>query len=248
MSKAKKVRPAVRKKSSPQQSMKDSETSLRTEGEFFEALTELVEAGLLKLVANEDGSDAVMVLVPQHLVVDDKAAAESRAEEDRILFEQHAIPPILEKQLRSDSLALWHGFARLRIGPLIESLTGRPSEHFVREYHDRINPVAEEFSTKVFMAGFQFALQRYSSELKAVPELATWHQEQTARKAGGDRGRQTARQRKQQRFERIRATWAEMLNAGITPTNAAVAKACGCGVSTVIRAFKEHEPAGREQR
>jgi hypothetical protein len=92
--------------------------------------------------------------------------------------------------------------------------------------------------------GFSMALYRYAEQLKNVPELATWRRK---RDDGGDRGRSTQTRRREQRYAKIRETWAAMEAAGQQPTNQRVAAAVGCGVSTVIRAFK-NKPAKRSKR
>jgi hypothetical protein len=84
-------------------------------------------------------------------------------------------------------------------------------------------------------AGFAMALYRYAEELKQVPELTAW---QKKRVAGGDKGRQTAAEKRRRRAQHIRDTWRRMEAAGENPTNEKVADAEGCSVSTVIRAFK----------
>jgi hypothetical protein len=92
--------------------------------------------------------------------------------------------------------------------------------------------------------GFVLAVARYSRELKSNAEAMRII---GARITGGDRGRKTSSERKEKRDERIRDTWAEMERAGENPTNAKVARACGCGISTVIRAFKS-KPTKRKKR
>lgn len=92
--------------------------------------------------------------------------------------------------------------------------------------------------------GFRRAIERYADQLRGVPELAAWQRQRTA---GGDRGRATLSQKAKQRAKLIRDTWATMEAAGQKPTNQSVAAAVGCGVSTVIRAFKS-KPAKRTKR
>ncbi len=92
--------------------------------------------------------------------------------------------------------------------------------------------------------GFVLAVARYSRELKSNAEAMRII---GARTTGGDLGRKTLSQRREQRYERIRTTWASMEENGDSPTNAKVARACGCGVSTVIRAFK-NKPAKQSKR
>lgn len=92
--------------------------------------------------------------------------------------------------------------------------------------------------------GFRRAIERYADQLRGVPELAAWQRQRTD---GGDRGRVTLSQKAKQRAQLIRDTWATMEAAGQRPTNQSVAAAVGCGVSTVIRAFKS-KPAKRTKR
>lgn len=97
---------------------------------------------------------------------------------------------------------------------------------------------------KAVKAGFVLALARYSSELRMNAEALKLI---NARKRGGVNGREKSSQNREQRAQRIRDTWAAMEAAGQRPTNQAVAAAVGCGVSTVIRAFKS-KPANRTRR
>jgi len=86
-----------------------------------------------------------------------------------------------------------------------------------------------------YKRGYYLAVLRYEEDLKHVPELASWHR---SREKGGDKGRQTLTRRREERAREIRAKWAEMEANGEQPTNESVARAIGCGRSTVIRAFK----------
>jgi hypothetical protein len=97
--------------------------------------------------------------------------------------------------------------------------------------------------------GFSMALYRYAEELRDVPELAAWQRKRTA---GGDLGRKTASQRREQTAQRIRNKWAAMEAAGEKVTNDAVVAALkqeGVKVSlrTVQRAF-ESKPAKQAKR
>jgi hypothetical protein len=98
-------------------------------------------------------------------------------------------------------------------------------------------------------AGFSMALYRYAKELRDVPELAAWQRKRTV---GGDLGRKTASQRREQKAQRIREKWAAMERAGERVTNDAVVAALkheGVKVSlrTVQRAFSS-KPAKRPKR
>jgi hypothetical protein len=97
---------------------------------------------------------------------------------------------------------------------------------------------------KAIEAGFILAVSRYNKELKSNAEAMRLV---SARKTGAANGRRRSSQRREELAERIRATWVEMDAAGKMPTNAKVAAACECGISTVIRAFKS-KPAKRTKR
>lgn len=76
--------------------------------------------------------------------------------------------------------------------------------------------------------GFLIALNRYSTELQAVPELATWHGK---RKAGVIKGHETQTRKKSERHARIES----MLAQGIEPKE--IARQEKCSIATVYRAL-----------
>lgn len=84
--------------------------------------------------------------------------------------------------------------------------------------------------------GFVLAMARYSRELKANAKALEIIE---ARRRGVDNGHAAASRRRQTQAEKIRDTWAAMEAAGETVTNAKVAAAVKCSVSTVIRAFRD---------
>jgi hypothetical protein len=106
------------------------------------------------------------------------------------------------------------------------------------------NDFLEDLVRDAVDVGFRLAIQRYAAQLQGIPELAHL---KAKRRQGGDIGRARSTDNKEARYARIRTTWAAMEAAGQTPTNQAVAQAVGCGVSTVIRAFKS-KPAKRSKR
>jgi hypothetical protein len=95
-----------------------------------------------------------------------------------------------------------------------------------------------------FRAGFLEAVRMHRRELLSVGDLIERRQ---SHDAAGDKGRDTLTRKKEDRFARIRAKWAEMEAAGEQPTNESVARACDVSRSTVIRAFKS-KPARRTKR
>jgi hypothetical protein len=95
--------------------------------------------------------------------------------------------------------------------------------------------------------GFVMAVCRYRSWLVGNREVEAILRHQDSIRDGVTKGHATQSRASEERAERIRATWASMEAAGAHPTNAKVAHACGCGVSTVIRAFKR-KPAKRTKR
>lgn len=119
---------------------------------------------------------------------------------------------------------------------LIEELIPVPKAGMLRELN--LN------TRKAVRAGFALALARYSRELRMIAEAL---QLINARERGGVIGREKSSRNREQRAQLIRDTWAAMEAAGQKPTNQAVAATVGCGVSTVIRAFKS-KPAQRTKR
>jgi hypothetical protein len=207
-----------------------------SEPTVVETLQELSRLGLIQLVANEDGDDAVAVLIPDELRVPKVVDSETRSAEDRLLIEERTLPARVESLLRVEVLAAWRAFTRFKLGPMLESVTGktpRQLEKVVRE-HD-IDSMAVSFLEQVIFEGFDFALTRYAEQIKHVPELAEWHRK---RADGGEVGRRTSTSRSEEKAQRIRDTWAALEADGKKVTNEIVASACGCSLSTVIRAFK----------
>jgi hypothetical protein len=111
---------------------------------------------------------------------------------------------------------------------LIEELIPLPASGKLRELNVNLRQAVR--------AGFVLALARYSRELKQNAEALAIIQ---ARRRGVDNGHAAASRRRQTQAEKIRATWAAMEAAGETVTNAKVAAAAKCSVSTVIRAFRD---------
>lgn len=209
--------------------------------ELQQTLHELVVMGLVKRVVDHDTGEAITVAVPAELFAPLQVDEPEQAAEDQSLLHQQTMPPRLEKLLRSDAYAMWEAFARFRLAPFIESLTGRPAGVFYKQHDESIRSVVVRFVGDVMLSGFEFALQRYASQLKKVPELAAWR---SAQKTGGDRGRETLSQRKEKLAERIRVKHASMERAGESCTYQAVANALNaegvkCSRTTVERAINQ---------
>ena len=208
--------------------------------ELQQTLHELVVMGLVKRVVDHDSGAVLTVAVPDGLFAPLQVDAPEQAAEDQSLLHQQTMPPRLEKLLRSDAYAMWEAFARFRLAPFIESLTGPPAGVFYKQHDESIRSVVVRFVEDVMLAGFEFALQRYASQLKKVPELAEWRR---AQKTGGDKGRLTLTERKEQNAQRIRDKFAAMERAGEPCTYQDVAdalKAEGvekCSRTTVERAI-----------
>jgi hypothetical protein len=203
--------------------------------EYQQTVQELVDMGYVMRVVDNDSGEMVYVAVPEELRVHSKVDAQARADEDRALLQQREMPPRVEKLLKSKAFAMWHGFKRLGLAPLLELLTGRPAKEMFEQMDARAETAAMRFVEDVIFQGFDFSLERYADKLKDVPELAAWHNK---RAAGGAKGRATLSAARERRAQSIRDMWAAMESAGEKPTNATVAAACKCGVSTVIRAFR----------
>lgn len=110
-----------------------------------------------------------------------------------------------------------------------------------------VSEATKKAAVQAFAAGeigFFMAVVRYRDWLVGNREIA---QILHGRETGQRRGHVTQSQRREQRAQLIRDTWATMEAAGQRPTNRSVAAAVGCGVSTVIRAFKS-KPAKRTKR
>jgi hypothetical protein len=193
-------------------------------------------------VANDHGDDVVAVLIPDELRVPEVVDQETQSAEDRLLIEQRTLPARVESLLRAEALTAWRSFARFKLFPMLESVTGKTAKRLNRDLHDHehlIDSTARAFAEQVIFQGFDFALTRYAEQIKHVPELADWHRKRTD---GGDVGRRTSTSRSEKQAQRIRDTWASMEADGKKVTNDIVATACGCSVSTVNRAFK-NKPA-----
>ena len=203
--------------------------------EYQRTVQELVDMGYVRRVIDNDSGEAIDVAVPEELRVDANVDSQSRADEDRALLQQREMPLRLEKLLKSKAFAMWCGFKQFRLAPLLELLTGRPAKEIFEQLDERTEAAAMRFVEDVIFAGVEFSLERYADKLKDVPELAAWHNK---RAAGGDKGRAALSAAKERRAQSIRDMWAAMESAGEKPTNATVAAACKCGVSTVIRAFR----------
>ena len=112
-------KPTKRSKPKP----KPSEVAA-SEPTVVETLQELSRLGLIQLVANEDGDDAVAVLIPDELHAPKVVDQETQSAEDRLLIEEHTLPERVEKLLRTESLAMWKGFVRFKLFPLLKTVTG----------------------------------------------------------------------------------------------------------------------------
>ena len=202
----------------------------------LDEIFDLVRLGIFKAVPNEDGDDAVLVAIPDDLRVPKVVDSQTQSAEDRLMLEEHTLPARVEKLLRVESLAMWKGFVRFKLLPLLKAVTGKTVEELseVIVSHDA-ERLAVSFLEQVIFEGFDFALTRYAEQIKHVPELAEWHRK---RADGGEVGRRTSTSRSAEKDQRIRDTWAALEADGKRVTNDIVASACGCSLSTVIRAFK----------
>jgi hypothetical protein len=234
MSKAKQPRKASKRAGSRKQ------PTVQPGDDFFEVLGQLVDAGHVMLATNDDGDDAVIVALPAELRATKIVDAETQRAEDRLLIADRILPARLEKLLQAEALTLWRGFSRFKLVPLIQSLTGRQAKSVMRYMESAaVEQAALPFVEQVVFQGFDFALTRYAEQIKHVPELAAWHRK---RKTGGDLGRKTSSQRKEELAERIRAKHASMEKNGEPCTYQAVADALKaesvkCSRSTVDRAI-----------
>jgi hypothetical protein len=97
---------------------------------------------------------------------------DTQSAEDRVLIEQHSLPERVEKLLRAESLAMWKGFARFELFPLLQSITGMKVRKLsaVMEQH-KTEPLAVSFIEQAVFRGFDMAIERYANQLKDVPEL-----------------------------------------------------------------------------
>lgn len=111
---------------------------------------------------------------------------------------------------------------------LIEELIPLPPAGMARQLNADLR--------KAVKAGFVLALGMYSRELKQNAEALAIIE---ARRRGADNGHASASRRREDQACRIRETWAKLEAVGQKPTNASVAAAVNCSVSTVIRAFRD---------
>jgi hypothetical protein len=138
------------------------------------------------------------------------------------------LPPVVAGNVSALPGEIWHIVTSAVFGIGIDSSSRGKAKR--GRVIDSTNPMV-----RAAAAGFLAALHRYRPQLAQVPELQRWY---AKRAAGGDRGRESSSQRKQDRDQLIRDTWAAMEANGQRPTNPAVAAQFGCSISTVIRAFK----------
>jgi hypothetical protein len=134
-------------------------------------IVELVRMGLVKVVTRE-GEDPVLVAIPDELQVPKAVDPETLSAEDRLLIEGRELPDRLDKLLCADSLALWRGFVRFDLLPLLQRITGKTMPQLVKLMvaHD-VERMALAFVEQVMVAGFDVAIERYADQLKDVPEL-----------------------------------------------------------------------------
>jgi DNA invertase Pin-like site-specific DNA recombinase len=111
---------------------------------------------------------------------------------------------------------------------MIEELIPLPAAGKLRELNANLRQAVK--------AGFVMAMARYSRELRQNAKALSIIE---ARHRGTRNGHAAASRRRQTQAEKIRGIWAAMEAAGETPTNAKVASAAKCSVSTVIRAFRD---------
>jgi hypothetical protein len=183
--------------------------------EFVATVCELVDLGYVD-VAGEPGriGESVLVPVPDELLAPRDVPTEVQQHEDAALIECDELPDRLRKLLARQAAAA------------LTFLKSKDSQ------------IACDSGTAfdLVVAGFDFAVARYADRLRHMPELQEW---EAKRFTGGQRGRLTQSQQREDRYRRIRETWADLESAGQQPTNASVAAAAKCSVSTVIRAFKD---------
>ena len=145
------------------------------------------------------------------LVTELKAASDRMSSHRRAMLDQHV----------SDAFPA-------DVEQMIEELIPLPAAGELRKLNANLRQAVK--------AGFVLALARYSRELSQNAEALAMIQ---ARQRGGKNGRAAASRRRQSQAEKIRGMWLAMEAAGDMPTNAKVAAAAKCSVSTVIRAFKD---------
>jgi len=135
-------------------------------------IVELARMGLVKIVTRQGEDDAVIVAIPEELRVPKAVDPATLSAEDRLLIEGRELPDRLDKLLCAESLALWRGFARFDLLPLLQAITGKTMPHLVKTMvaHD-VERTALAFVEQVMLAGFDFAIERYADQLKDVPEL-----------------------------------------------------------------------------
>jgi hypothetical protein len=124
---------------------------------------------------------------------------------------------------------------------LADALLDRPAQYglaSVKNTRTGYSMAAKDFSKAVliaFRAGFLEAMQTHRQELLSIGDVIV---ERQSRISGGDKGRRSSSRKREQRYKEIREKWATMEATGENPTNQKLARAFGCSISTVIRAFK----------
>jgi hypothetical protein len=203
--------------------------------DFTQSVEELVRLGVIKVALNEHGDDAVFVVVPEGLRVSEVVDQETQSAEDRLLIEEHTLPARVESLLRVKALAAWRSFARFKMLPVLESVTGRTPQQLNKVFDGHhIEAMALPFLEQLVFLGFDLALNRYAEQIKHVPELAGWNRK---RHDGLGKGHATQTQARKENYQRIRDTWAQLEAEGKPCTYDAVAAICKCSRATVDRAI-----------
>ena len=222
-------------KSKAKQSRAKPKASKSALGFTLEDIEELVRLGFIKAALNEHGDDGVYVVIPEGLRVPEVVDKETQSAEDRLLIEENTLPARVESLLRVEALAAWRSFARFKMIPVLESVTGRTPQQldkFFDEHH--LEAMALPFLEQLVFLGFDLALNRYAEQIKHVPELAGWNRK---RHDGLGKGHATQTQARKENYQRIRDTWAQLEAEGKPCTYDAVAAICKCSRATVDRAI-----------
>jgi len=173
-------------KSKAKQSRAKPKASKSAPGFTFEDIEELVRLGVIKVAFNEHGDDAVYVVVPEGLRVPEVVDKETQSTEDRLLIEENTLPARVESLLRVEALAAWRSFARFKMIPVLESVTGRTPQQldkFFDEHH--LEAMALPFLEQLVFLGFDLALNRYADDLPPL-NVATFRERISG---GGNQGR-----------------------------------------------------------
>lgn len=125
----------------------------------------------------------------------------------------------------------------------VPEINGHTAAETGESFSDRALAVARSYRVAAEM-GFFMAVIRYRKWLVGNREV---EQILHGRDAGQRKGHATQSQARENKYQRIRETWAAMEAAGEKVTNDTVAEAVGCSRSTVIRAFKS-KPTRRTKR